>query len=453
MPYTSINPATEKVIQEYKTLNLNEVESIIEKINLAQQKWRFESISKKLELTSNLLKLIESNSDKIARLITEEMGKVINDAKGEAVRTKLFCQFALENLEKILKNKTVPNPLYNAHIEYEPLGIIYAITPWNVPIGTPIRIALPSILTGNGVLIKPAPNVAGCAFLLQDLIIEAGFPKDLIKVVCLENNVAEAVIKSKYIKKVSFVGSGPVGQRLASLAGENIKPILLELGGSDPFIVLKDADIESAASDAALARCTNAGQVCCAAKRIIIEERVFEDFTKIFCDKIKNRKVGNPLDETSSIGPLARKDIRDKLISQVSKFKESGAKILLDGGTIDGTGFYFSPMIFEAKFDNCFSQDEEFFGPVATVLSAKDADHAIEIANSSKYGLGSSIYTKDLDKANQIAKKLEAGFTYINRPPSLHPYIPFGGVKESGFGKDCGEEGYYEYVNKKVIVS
>ena len=419
-------------------------------MNSCQDLWKRVPISEKLKLVAKLRTLIERDQQALAEMITKEMGKVIGDSLRESSRLKLFCDHALERAEEILSSKAVPNPDLKATMNFEALGIIFAITPWNVPIATPLRIILPALLAGNGVIVKPAPNVTGSALLLSGLLFEAGFPKDICKIVCLENIEAENLIGNPLIKKISFVGSGQVGRRLASIAGSYAKPILLELGGSDPFIVLNDAEIEQASQDATAARCANAGQVCCAAKRIIVEDGVYDDFVASFVAQMRKRKVGDPMQ--CAIGPLARKDIRDKLISQVNAVKKSGAKILLDGGEVSGKGFYFSPMVFEENGDHGFSTNEEFFGPVASVFRATDKKHAIKIANLSSLGLGSAIYSRNIAEARALSFELENGFVYINRPPGLHPYIPFGGVKGSGYGKDCGDDGFLEYVNKKIVI-
>lgn len=450
--YQSINPSTEELFAEYPTVSREAALNKLVEISDAQKSWKKLSVSKRLEPVEKLLMLLEHAEDNLARIITNEMGKVFSDAKREVNRLKLYCTHALEMTEKILAEEAIPNPLSPASVIYEPLGVIYAITPWNVPIATPLRLSLPALLSGNGVILKPAPNVTGCTLALQSLIYEAGFPEDLFKVVCMDNQLAESLLNEPQIKKLAFVGSGPVGALLASKAASQIKPSLLELGGSDPFIVLADADLEQASQDAAAARCSNAGQVCCSAKRMIVVKEVYDEFLEKFLNQMRNKITGDPYAAESSYGPLARKDILDRLVEQVKDFKATSANILLDGGPVSGTGYFFRPMVFEETADFGFSTNQELFGPVASVFKAKDAKHACEIANLSNYGLGSAVYTKNTKTAKDAALALENGFVYINKPASLNPYLPFGGVKASGYGKDCGNDGYYEYVNKKIIV-
>jgi succinate-semialdehyde dehydrogenase/glutarate-semialdehyde dehydrogenase len=450
--YISINPATEEIIAKYELCSEKELEVILNKSQVAFSSWRKVPLQEKLKVVSKLSSLLDRDEKKIGRIISNEMGRVIKMANFEVTKQKLFCEHALSRAEIILKGAKVPNPGVDATMILEPLGIIFAITPWNFPFATSIRLALPALLTGNTVILKPAPNVTGSVLALRDILLEAGFPEDVLQVACLDNSSAEKLIGHPLIKKVAFVGSDVVGAKLASICGTYSKPILLELGGSDPFIVLDDADIELAARDAAGARCGNAGQICCSSKRFIIEESVYDIFVNSFINHIKNIKVGDPLSDSTDMGPLARKDIRDKLSSQVDLAITNGAKVLLDGGELPGKGFFFSPMVLEETKDIGTATDEEFFGPVASVFKAKSPEHAIQIANLSRFGLGSAIYSQDLNKALELASDLENGFVYINKPPGLNPYLPFGGVKGSGYGRDCGDEGYYEYVNKKIVV-
>lgn len=450
--YISINPATEETIAQYDLCSDNELEKILNKSQIAFNTWRKVPLSKKLKAVEKLNSLLDRDNAKIGKIISNEMGRVIKMANFEVTKQKLFCEHALSRTEHILKDTKVPNPHVDATMVLEPLGVIFAITPWNFPFATSIRLALPALLTGNTVILKPAPNVTGSVLALKNLISEAGFPEEALQVVCLDNATAEKLISHPFIKKVAFVGSDVVGAKLAGICGSYSKPILLELGGSDPFIVLKDADVQTAARDAAGARCGNAGQICCSSKRFIIEDSVYDEFVYTFIHHIKNIKVGDPLSESSDIGPLARKDIRDKLSTQVDLALTNGAKVLLEGGPLSGKGFYFSPMVIEEPKDIGTSTNEEFFGPVASIFKATSPEHAASISNHSRFGLGSAIYSKDEKKAIKLSGELENGFVYINKPPGLNPYLPFGGVKASGYGRDCGDEGYYEYITKKIIV-
>ncbi len=450
--YTSINPATDELVAKYELCSEDELNKIVQKVNQAQMSWRKVPLEKKLTFVKNLIPLLDRDEKKIGKIISAEMGRVKRIANLEVTKQKLFCDHALERAPLILADQNIPNPGLNARMTFEPLGVIFAITPWNFPFGTSFRLSLPALLTGNTMILKPAPNVTGSVLALKELYLEAGFPEDIFHVVCLENRVAEKLISNPIIKKIAFVGSDTVGCKLASLCGGNSKSILLELGGSDPFIVLADADIDLASKDAAIARCSNAGQVCCSSKRFIIESAVYDEFVHKFISHMKNINVGDPQDDKSDMGPLARKDIRDKLVSQVALAKFKGANVLLDGGPIEGKGNFFAPIVLEESEDLGTSTNEEFFGPVASIFKAKSPEHAIQIANLSRFGLGSAIYSKDTYKAQELVKDLENGFVYINQPPGLNPYLPFGGVKASGYGRDCGDEGYYEYVNKKVLV-
>lgn len=451
--YISINPATEEIIKEYTSLDASGLESKLEKAVSIQKGWSEVSCRDKLVLVSKLRKLIDERKEEIVSVIVSEMGKTKAHAEIEVLRLRGICDHAFENLEKISEPEYInyPGAEKPAKVIKRPLGVVFSITPWNVPVATLLRTSLPALLMGNTVLLKPAPNVAGCAEVFESLLIEAGFPEGACQIVLLENELAEKLIADFRVRKVSFVGSTKVGAHLAGIAGKHIKPILLELGGSDPFIVLEDADIEKAAMEAAAARCSNAGQICCSSKRIIVEASVYDTFKELFLAHMKKKKCGDPLDPNTDFGPIARKDLYHALIEQVDRARKSGVTVLLDGGPKEGKGYFFSAMVLEEDVDNAFSRDEEFFGPVANLYKANDQDHALTIANSSRYGLGSAIYTSSPEKAEKFARYLENGFVCINKPAGLNPFLPFGGVKDSGFGKDCGDEGYYEFINKKIV--
>jgi len=450
--YISRNPATEEILQEHDLLSSERLEVVLADLWDGHTAWKKVPLSERVNHVSRLSKIIEREREALANVITLEMGKTICESQAEVDRLMLFCSHALERAEEVLSPRKIPNPMAPAFTRFDPLGIIFAITPWNVPVGTPFRTALPALLGGNSVLLKPAPNVALGALMLRKLFMEAGFPENSFKVALLSNQLAEQTLMDSRIRKLSFVGSSAVGSRLASIAGKAVKPLLLELGGSDPLIVLKDADVELAAKDAAKVRCNNAGQVCCASKRMIIAEDVYDSFTEQFISAMSAKKTGDPFDTATDYGPMARGDLRDTLKEQTVKACESGAKVLLEGGPVSGKGYFFRPMILEESKSTGFAAREEFFGPVATLLKAKDARDAVRIANSSLYGLGAAVYSRDTNKAMEVVSQLESGFVYVNRPPGLHPYIPFGGVKMSGYGKDCGDEGFLEFVNNKSVV-
>lgn len=454
--YRSINPTSGALIEEHPLTSNSELQAAIDKLWSGYQRWKQVPLGQRLKLVATLHSVIDINSERIATTITEEMGKAIRDARGEVSRMKLFCQHACERAEEILTPKSIPNPLATARLQFDPLGIVFAITPWNVPVATPLRAALPALVTGNTVILKPAPNVVRCAKLLETLLREAGFPEDLFKVVLLENHLAESVIAEPRVRKLYFVGSSAVGARLASLCGAHVKPIVLELGGSDPMIVLPSANLEQAARDAATARCVNAGQVCCSSKRIIVCEANYMQFSELLVGAMQQKRIGDPLLESTDLGPLAREDLRLNLIAQCKRAVQSGLRPLLGltstEAELRAPGFFFQPAVLEASSASEFAAQEELFGPVATVICASTATAAIEIANRSPYGLGSSIYGQDKKELARVATELENGFVYLNRVPGLHPYIPFGGVKRSGYGRDCGDEGYLEFVNKKAVI-
>ncbi len=420
----------------------------------AQAEWKRFAVSKKVELVEALASLVKARRDLIAKTISLEMGKVYAQSLVEVDRILGFCEHARQRLQDILEPREIvyPGASHPAKVFSEPFGLVFCITPWNVPVASLVRLALPALLGGNVVAVKPAPNVAGCAAIFSELLLDAGFPDNVFKVLHLSNAIAEQLVSDRRVRKLAFVGSAPVGARLASLAGAGIKPVLLELGGSDPMIVLSDADIQAAALDAARARCTNAGQVCCASKRILVEAPVYDDFRAAFVEAMRAQRCGDPFSADTTIGPLARADLRDTLVTQYQQALAGGARELLPGGVLDSKGYFFTPAVIEEDGEVGFATDKEFFGPVASLFRGADTAQLLRIANRSRYGLGAAVYSRDNERAAALAEGLEAGFVYLNKPPGLHPYLPFGGVKDSGFGRDCGDAGFHEYLQSKVVV-
>lgn len=445
--YKSINPSNNEVLSEYP-LCTEDLESLTDRAAKAQSNWKDTDLSDKLNIIKNFKTLLHTQRDELAKLISLEMGKLFKTALGEILRIEQFADFIIENASEILTEKNFVALNSKVKAIPDPLGIIFSITPWNVPMATPIRHILPAIITGNAIIVKPAPNVAGSALAICKLLYEAGVPSDLVQIALLSNEQAELLIANKRISKITFVGSTAVGRRLAGIAGQNIKPILLELGGSDPFIILSGCNIKDAVSDLIDARLANSGQVCCSPKRVIVEAKAYQQAKEILVEQLSVKKSGDPFDPQSDFGPIARKDILDGLKCQVDAAISAGGKILLKGGQRGATNF-FDPVLIEMT-DTEF--DQEFFGPVFSLYSAASVEDAISIANSTQYGLGATIYSNNNTEAESLARKVKSGFVYINSKPGLNPYIPFGGVKNSGFGKDCGDAGLLEFINLKPLV-
>lgn len=453
-PYVSINPTTEEVIEVFPLHDWGDVERALSELAQAQAGWKRVAVSQKVALVDALAATVKARREHIAKTISLEMGKVYAQSQAEVDRILGFCQHARERLHEILSPREIayPGAARPATVLSEPFGVVLCITPWNVPVASLVRLVLPALLGGNVVVAKPAPNVAGCAAIFSQLLCDAGFPDNVFKVLHLPNALAEQLVSDRRIRKLAFVGSAPVGAHLASLAGAGIKPVLLELGGSDPMIVLRDADIQAAALDAARARCTNAGQVCCASKRILVEAPVYDDFRAAFVGAMQAQRCGDPFSADTTIGPLARADLRDTVVAQYQQALTGGAREVLPGGARAGKGYFFTPAVIEEDGEVGFATDREFFGPVASLFKGAETAQLLRMANRSRYGLGAAVYSRDEGRAAAVAEGLEAGFVYLNRPPGLNPYLPFGGVKDSGFGRDCGDEGFHEYLQSKVII-
>ncbi len=453
--YTSINPANEERLNEYAGLSESEVERMLESAWLAFQSWRNVRLSARLQMVSRLKAELEKSADELARTVSLEMGKVFTAATGEAKRLPAFCDLALEQAEATLSPRGIHAPGKRAFSVFEPIGVVFSITPWNAPIATPFRNILPAVVAGNSVVLKPAPNVAGCAKLVVDIFKRSGFPDGLVSLALLSNEQAEKVIADWRVRKLAFTGSTKVGAHLASIAGANVKPVMLELGGSDPCLVLRDADVQKVAEELAASRCANAGQVCCSPKRILIEKSVLPEFRDRFVAAMQKQVVGDPFSGSTTMGPMARKDLRDNLSRQLEMFVAKGADVLLDGGadkTANSRGYFFRPMVIQEEAASPLSNTEELFGPVGVLLPVENVDEAVRVANQTRYGLGATVFTADEKVADDVAGRLEAGFVHVNCRPDLNPYIPFGGVKASGFGRDCGPEGFLEYTSLKAII-
>ncbi len=451
--YSSVNPSNEQRIAENPCLSEGELERVVARAWSAHRNWRERSIRERLGPIARLKDEGEKAVEALAAVASREMGKVITESRAEAKRLATFCEVALERAETVFRPHRIEGSGRDAMSVLEPLGVVFAITPWNAPLATPLRNIIPAIVAGNSVILKPAPNVAESAKAVVELFEKCGFPEGLVSLGILSNALAEKLIADPRIRKVAFTGSSAVGARLASIAGANVKPVVLELGGSDPCLVLQDADVEKAAGDLAASRCSNAGQICCAPKRIIVERPIYQKFRDAFVSAMGQQHADDPFSEKATLGPMARADLRKNLSSQVDKFVANGARVLLDGGTDENRkGYFFQPMVLEESASKSLSRDEELFGPVGVLLAADSEEDAVEIANSSKYGLGATVYTGNAAAAERAAHRLEAGFVHVNSRPGLNPYIPFGGVKASGFGRDCGDAGFLEYTSLKSII-
>ncbi|HSF52409.1 MAG TPA: NAD-dependent succinate-semialdehyde dehydrogenase [Algoriphagus sp.] len=448
----SINPWTGEVNKEFEALSQQEIDSKTEAAAKSFESWKLTPIPERSALLKKAGEILRENKETYARLITLEMGKVIRESRAEVEKCALACDFYAEHAAQFLAPEKITLPDgKKAKILYQPLGTILAVMPWNFPFWQVFRFAAPTLMAGNVGILKHASNVPQCAMAIESVFREAGFPEGVFQSFLIDSKATLSLLDRDEIKAVSLTGSEKAGAAIASAAGKNIKKSLLELGGSDPFIVLADADIEKAAEIAIKGRMVNFGQSCIAAKRFIIEESVFDQFLEIFKEKISRLKGGDPLDENSDFSCMARPDLAAELYGQVEKSVELGAKVLLGGQKpAEGSAKFFPTILTEIpKNSPAFSQ--ELFGPVAIFFKVKNAHEAIQIANSTEFGLGASLWTKDLKKGENLASEIESGAVFLNAMVASQPALPFGGIKKSGFGRELGRQGILEFVNTKTV--
>ena len=449
--YQSINPATLEVLKTYPTLGDSELSGKLQKANEAFKIWSQSGFEYRAALMLKVVDVLLENKNEYGKLISLEMGKPIAEAILEVEKSTTACRYYAENARVFLANKILNSPHKESLISYEPLGIVYAIMPWNFPFWQVFRCAVPAMMAGNTVLLKHAENVPQCSEILEEIFRKSGFPEGVFTQLMISHEQSDEVIKYDGVKGISLTGSERAGSQVASIAGKMIKRTVLELGGSDPFIVLADADIEKAAETGAKARMQNAGQSCIAAKRFILEKGIAQKFLDIFVKKIEALTLGNPLDSKTQIGPLARPDLVDTLEKQIEKTVELGGKIISGGKRPDLKGNFYLPTIIMNIPKNSPAYSEELFGPCASVFIAENENEAIELANDTSFGLGASLWTKDKAKAMKLAGKIQSGSVFLNAMVKSDATLPFGGIKKSGYGRELSEVGIHEFVNIKTI--
>ncbi|HUX88007.1 MAG TPA: NAD-dependent succinate-semialdehyde dehydrogenase [Chloroflexota bacterium] len=447
----SINPATEEVLKEYPEMPDAEVDTILAEAHAAYLQWRTTSFAERAAKLRNAASYLRSHKAEIGRLVTLEMGKPIAQAEGEVEKSALGCDYYADNAEKHLADEHIATNARDSYVAYTPVGVVLAIMPWNFPIWQVFRPIAPAVMAGNALVLKHASNVPQCALAIEEVMRAAGFPDGLFRTLLVGGRRVERIIENPHVRVVTLTGSEAAGRQVAGTAGRALKKTVLELGGSDPFIVLADADLDLAAKVGAVARNQNSGQSCIAAKRFIVEESVASQFEERFVEAVKAMKVGDPLDRTTGIGPLARNDLRDTLEAQVKASVAQGAKVAIGGERTAGRGYYFAPTILTDVTPEMTVFREETFGPAAAVIRVKNAEQAIEYANDSVYGLGASIFSQDLEKAQKLARIVESGQVFINGMVASDPRLPFGGVKASGYGRELGIFGIREMVNIQTI--
>jgi succinate-semialdehyde dehydrogenase/glutarate-semialdehyde dehydrogenase len=447
----AINPATNEIIKEYTEHTSEEVAAIIDDVQLEFVNWRDVPFSDRAKYMHRAAELLRDNKDKYARVITNEMGKVITESRAEVEKSAWVCDYYADNAEKFLADEVIDTDASRSFVAFEPLGIVLAVMPWNFPYWQVFRFAAPALMAGNAGVLKHASNVPGSAMDIESIFREAGFPENLFRTLLIGSGKVDAVIKNEHIKAVTLTGSEPAGMAVAAAAGRELKKTVLELGGSDPYIVLEDAEINSCVNTAVIARMINAGQSCIAAKRFIVVESMLKQFEEMQTRLMKNMKTGDPLAEDSQVGALARMDLLEELDQQVQKSIKLGAKLLCGGKKADGVGAFYLPTVLTNVKKGMPVYHEETFGPVSAIIPVKDTEEAIKVANESPFGLGGSIWSKDLTKAEKIARRIESGAVFINGMTKSDPRLPFGGVKKSGYGRELSHYGIKEFVNIKTI--
>lgn len=449
----SVNPATGEVFQTYESHSEKGVEKIINSVDKCWHQWKKTTFSQRSLLMQNLASLLKSNKEKLARLMAVEMGKVLREGIAEIEKCAWVCDYYAVNAENFLENEIFETDFSKSYVSYQPLGTILAVMPWNFPFWQVFRFAAPTLMAGNTAVLKHASNVPGCSVAIEDLFREAGFPENAFRSLLIKSNQVEAVIKHRAVKGVSLTGSTPAGKSVASIAGNALKKCVLELGGSDPYLILEDADLKSAAEICSAGRLLNAGQSCIGAKRFIVVDKVYSEFLEYFTHEMNNAVFGDPCDSETTMGPLARTDLRDELHQQVADSVQKGAEVVIGGAIPERKGAYYPPTILENVKPGMPAYDEELFGPVASVIRVKDEKEAIRVANDTVFGLGAAVFTKDVKRGERIAEtQLQAGCCFVNDFVKSDPRLPFGGIKESGFGRELSSHGIKEFMNVKTVV-
>jgi len=448
---TSRNPANGEVLKHYPFATAQEVDAALQGTQDAFNSWKNSAMDDRVRLLQNMAQGLRDNSAALAGMMTSEMGKPVTQALAEIEKSAALCEWYAENGPAMLAAEPTLVEDDKAWVNYLPLGPVLSVMPWNFPIWQVLRGAVPIILAGNSYLLKPAPNVMGSAYLLRDVVTKAGVPQGLFDVYNADNDAVAASIKDDRIAAITLTGSVRAGSAIASMAGAALKKCVMELGGSDAFIVLADADIDAAVKGAIAGRFMNNGQICISAKRIIVEASIMEAFTEKFVAAVQALKMGDPRDESTILGPMARVDLRDELDGQVKATLAEGATLLLGGEPLAGTGNYYAPTVLGNVKLGMTSFTQELFGPVASLITAKDADDAIRMANDSEFGLGGSLWSRDIEAAKNLAKQVYTGGMFINSPSFSDPRVPIGGVKKSGFGRELSHFGLREFTNPQTL--
>lgn len=452
MALRSLNPATGVLIRDYEEMPEQDIETIIGAVAETFSSWRTTSFAERTQPMRRAAALLRERSGKYGRLMAEEMGKPIKQGVAEAEKCAWVCEYYAGHAEQFLAREYIETDATRSFAAFRPLGTVLAVMPWNFPFWQVFRFLAPALMAGNTGVLKHSSNVSGCALAIEEVIRDAGFPENVFRTLLAGSKRVNDIIASPHIKAVTLTGSTPAGQAVASAAGAVLKKTVLELGGSDPYVVLDDADLDTAVQTCVSSRLINSGQSCIAAKRFIVVDAVREKFTDMFVETMRSKTMGNPLDGDYDIGPQARKDLRDDLHRQVQQSVEKGASLLLGGEIPDGDGAFYPPTVLADVRKGMAAYDEETFGPVAAIIPARDEAEAIRIANDTNFGLGAAVFTQDRERGERIAaEQIEAGCCFVNELVKSDPRLPFGGIKESGYGRELSAFGIREFVNIKTV--
>jgi len=451
MPHMSRNPATNQVLKTYASWDAARLQLALLETGAAQQAWEQKDLAARAAVLNAVAQHLRAQRDRYATLITLEMGKPLREARGEVEKCAGVCDYYAQHGAEFLRSEPVVSDAGKSYVAHHPLGTLLAVMPWNFPFWQVFRAAAPALMAGNAVLLKHASGTPQCALAIEAIFRECGLPQGLFTTLMIETDLVPDVIASPLVHAVTLTGSEATGRKVAALAGQHLKKCVLELGGSDPFIVLHDADLELAVATAVASRFLNNGQSCIAAKRFILVPQIAEEFLQRFKAGVEALKLGDPMDDATQIGPLARLDLRDDLHRQVTESIAQGAVALTGCEPDPRDGFFYSPSILDRVTDKACAYHEELFGPVAVVIRAADEADAQRIANDTRFGLGSSIWSRDTARAEQLATHIEAGCTFINGMVKSDARLPFGGVKASGHGRELSRQGMLEFVNTKTV--
>ncbi len=454
MSWTALNPATGKTLKEYPEMSRKELERILQDAHEAQQTWRATDFSHRAGKMRRAAGILRERSEDYARLMTEEMGKPLKEARGEVEKCAWVCEYYADNAEDQLAPEPVETPGNDAstYVAFEPIGLVLAIMPWNFPFWQVFRFAAPNLMAGNGGILKHAPNVPGCALAIEEVFHDAGFPPALFRSVLVDLDLTGEIIEHPRVRGVTLTGSVGAGRAVAAHAGSQLKKTVLELGGSDPYIILEDADLDAAVATCVTSRMLNGGQSCIAAKRFLVVEPLREEFERKMVERMSRTVMGDPMDEGTTLGPQARPDLRDELHRQVRDSVKAGARLLLGGELPEGPGAFYPATVLTDVVPGMPAYSEELFGPVASIIGVEDEAEAIRVANDTAFGLGGAVFTADRERGERIAvRELDVGACFVNAMVRSDPRLPFGGVKNSGYGRELSPFGIREFVNVKTV--